>query len=172
MQSVIIKPLEPKDVSQDYVAWMNDPEVVQYTMQGGKPHTFEDVTAFVDAKMNAHDEILFGIYVKSRHVGNIKIGPVDRDKKCADISYIIGNKEYWGRGVSTQAVKDICEYGFKKFDIDIIKATVFSNNIASQKVLQKNGFRLERIKEKAYAFKGNRVDGHVFVLSRESWQKT
>ena len=166
MKKIHLKPLEPADVTQAYVDWMNDPEVVQYTMQADKTHSFEDVKAFVHAKMQAADEFLFGIYLGSEHIGNIKIGPLNTNKNCADISYIIGKKQYWGQGLSTLAVKEMCEYAFRELNLARLEATIFANNVASQKVLEKNGFHLSQTKENNYLHQGRKVDGLVFTLTQ------
>lgn len=60
----------------------------------------------------------------------------------AELGYYIG-EEYWGRGIMTKAVKQICEYVFEHSDIIRIYAEPFSYNIASCRVLEKAGFQYE-----------------------------
>lgn len=73
---------------------------------------------------------------------------------------------YWGKGIITGAVKEIVRYGFEMWDIDRIFARPFGLNIASQKVLEKCGFRLEAKFEKTY-FKNNEfIDELVYAIRR------
>ncbi|MDY2800508.1 MAG: GNAT family protein, partial [Fusobacterium mortiferum] len=57
--------------------------------------------------------------------------------------------EYWGKGIMTQATEKICELAFEQLDIIKIMATTFKDNIGSRKVIERNGFKLEGIREKS-----------------------
>jgi len=74
-------------------------------------------------------------------------------RKTAEIGYFIA-EEYWGRGIATEAIRQLIEYIEKNFDLVRIYAEVFEHNKASMKVLEKNGFYLECIRKKA-AIKNN-----------------
>ena len=104
MINIALKELMPSDVTQDYVGWLNDSEVVAYTEQRFSSHNIDDVRAFVESKLRSTTEFFFGIYVEGEHVGNIKLGPINVRHGTAEVSYIIGNKSFWGRGVGQQAV--------------------------------------------------------------------
>jgi len=52
-------------------------------------------------------------------------------------------EEYWGKGIMTKVIKEVCDYIFKKTDIIRIFAEPFAYNIASCRVLEKAGFQLE-----------------------------
>lgn len=54
-------------------------------------------------------------------------------------------EEYWGKGIMTKIVKEVCGYIFNKTDIIRMFAEPFAYNIASCKVLEKAGFELEGI---------------------------
>lgn len=57
--------------------------------------------------------------------------------------------DYWNKGVMTKSTEEICKLAFEILGITRIMATTFDKNIASRKVLEKNGFKLEGIREKA-----------------------
>jgi ribosomal-protein-alanine N-acetyltransferase len=83
-------------------------------------------------------------------------------RKNAEIGYFIG-EDYWGKGIATEAVKQLVNYIQKKFDVVRIYAEVFEYNKASMKVLEKNGFYLECVRKKA-AIKNNVIlDDYVWV---------
>ena len=65
---------------------------------------------------------------------------------------------FWGKGIITEAIKQMIDYGFKNFDINRIFARPFGTNIASQKVLEKTGFKLEAKFEKTF-YKKWRIPG-------------
>jgi len=83
-------------------------------------------------------------------------------RKNAEIGYFIG-EDYWGKGIATEAVRQLVDYIQKKFDVVRIYAEVFEYNKASMKVLEKNDFYLECVRKKA-AIKNNVIlDDYVWV---------
>jgi len=83
-------------------------------------------------------------------------------RKNIEIGYFIG-EEFWGRGVGTEAIRQALGYIENNFDAVRIYAEVFEHNIASMKVLEKNGFHLEGIREKAVIKNGVIMDDHIWV---------
>lgn len=75
--------------------------------------------------------------------------------KTAELGYYIG-EEYWGKGLTTQAVREVCDYVFDNSDIIRIFAEPFIHNIASQRVLEKTGFSCEGVL-KSNAYKNGRI---------------
>lgn len=82
--------------------------------------------------------------------GNIvgQIGVEKLDPASAEIGYCLIT-EYEGRGITTVAVRKICEIAFTELGVVRIQAKVFEANIASRRVLEKVGFTLEGILEKS-----------------------
>lgn len=62
--------------------------------------------------------------------------------RCAELGYYIAEK-YWGKGITTEAVKKVCDFIFANTDIIRIFAEPFAENVASCKVLEKAGFQYE-----------------------------
>ena len=116
-------------------------------------------------KKKSKIEYLFGIFCverKKTHIGNIKLGPINNIHKYAEISYIIGNLEFQNQGFATQAIRKILVIAKKKFKLKKIIASVYSSNIASRKVLEKNNFKLEGIVKKKFVFNKKRLDQLIF----------
>ena len=73
-----LRELGPDDVTERYLAWLNDPEVKRYLETRHRRQDLVAIRAFV-ARVNAsEDEHLFGICLTAdgRHIGNIKLGPI------------------------------------------------------------------------------------------------
>ncbi|MDL2233065.1 GNAT family N-acetyltransferase [Ruminococcaceae bacterium OttesenSCG-928-L11] len=86
---------------------------------------------------------------EQQNIGRIDLGGFVR-KSMADLAYYIA-KDYWNRGIATEAVNRVVEFGFSQLKLHRIQAIVQTENIASLKVLQKAGFEAEGILRK-YAF--------------------
>ena len=135
-----------KNITEEYLSWLNDDEVTIYTNQHNKNHTIENIKKFVIEKNNSPDEYLLGIFtVNDIHIGNIKIGPIDENGN-SHLSFLIGNKSYWGRGYASLAIKKALIFA-KKRKINRLVAYVAMSNIPSIKALLKNGFKNKRIQK-------------------------
>ena len=109
------------------------------------PYTEQDGANFISDMLSAdeNETFAFAITVDNKVVGSIGVfrqGNIHR--LTAELGYYIA-EEYWGRGIMTEAVRQICEYVFEKSDIIRIYAEPFEYNIASCRVLEKVGFQYE-----------------------------
>ena len=114
-----------KDISNKYLNWMNDLEIHKYTEQRFTKHTKAKIRKFVKEKNKSKNESLYGIFIKrnnsNTHIGNIKLGPINFVHKIGQISYFIGDKELWGKGYTTLAIKEIIKIA-KKMGLKKLKA--------------------------------------------------
>lgn len=78
-------------------------------------------------------------------------------RKDGEIGYLLA-KEYWSKGIMTEAVRQICELAFNRLDIVRITGLVYAPNIASQRVLEKNGFVREGLQRCAVYKNGQLFD--------------
>lgn len=109
------------------------------------PYTEQDGTDYISEMLSAdeNETFAFAITVNEKVVGSIGIfrqGNIHR--QTAELGYYIA-EEYWGKGIMTEAVKQICGYVFDKSDIIRIYAEPFAYNAASCRVLEKAGFQYE-----------------------------
>ena len=154
-----------KDISKKYLTWMNDLEVHKYTEQKYIKHSKTKIRKFVKEKNKSKNEFLYGIFLKRNnlytHIGNIKLGPVNFNHKFSNISYFIGEREMWGKGYTTLAIKEIIKIA-KKMGLKKLKAGLHEMNIGSKKVLEKNNFKLEGKMKSEIIYKGKRYNSYWF----------
>jgi [ribosomal protein S5]-alanine N-acetyltransferase len=127
------------------------------------PYTKKDAKEWLDLVKKQKTVTTFCIEVDGNLAGSIGVTLKDDVyRKTVELGYFIG-EEYWGRGIATEAVRQMVSYVQKEFDIVRIYAEVFEYNKASMKALEKNGFYLECIRKRG-AFKNNVIiDDHVWV---------
>lgn len=150
--------LNKTDVTDKYVDWMNDYEVVKFTEQRFYHHDKSKIKKFVIEKLLSENDFLFGIYSKNEHIGNIKIGPINWRYKNSEISYIIGNKDFWNQGIATKVICSILDFGFNQLKLYRITAGYYENNLSSAKVLKKCGFKIEGYNYNEIIFEGKRYN--------------
>ncbi|MDO5291783.1 MAG: GNAT family protein [bacterium] len=121
-----------------------------------EPYTENDAKMWLKMveKQDGKAGIFRAITVDGQYVGNISVICQENVcKKDGEIGYILVTKE-WSKGIATKAVSLICKEAFEQLDIVRISGIVYSPNIASIRVLEKNGFILEGIVKKGI-FKDN-----------------
>lgn len=120
---------------------------IAINLRDGFPHPYslEDAMKFFNMIQKLDPNGIFAIEYKGEYVGNISlVKGTDVYRNSAEIGYFLG-EPYWNKGIMTQAVKLITEYGFDKLGLVRIHTGVFSFNLASQKVLEKCGYLIEGV---------------------------
>lgn len=130
------------------------------------PYTEQDGTDYISAMLSAdeNETFAFAITVDEKVVGSIGIfrqGNIHR--QTAELGYYIA-EEYWGKGIMTEAVKQICGYVFDKSDIIRIYAEPFAYNAASCRVLEKAGFQYEGTLRNNAVKNGEIIDMKMYSL--------
>ena len=130
------------------------------------PYTEQDGTDYISAMLSAdeNETFAFAITVDEKVAGSIGIfrqGNIHR--QTAELGYYIA-EEYWGKGIMTEAVKQICGYVFDKSDIIRIYAEPFAYNAASCRVLEKAGFQYEGTLRNNAVKNGEIIDMKMYSL--------
>ena len=169
-----LREVRQTDVNEDYYNWLSDPEVNQYLETRFIPNSPQTIAKFVERMDGNPNEILFAICVleSDAHIGNIKIGPINWVHRYADISLLIGNKNYWGKGFATEAIGLITRFGFQELNMNRLKASCYEGNKGSFKAFLKIGYTHEGTMRKHFFSKGQFQDGYQLgMLAEEFWQK-
>lgn len=132
------------------------------------PYTEQDGIEFISAMLSVdeNETFAFAITADNKVVGSIGVfrqGNIHR--QTAELGYYVA-EEYWGKGIMTEAVKQICEYVFDKSDIIRIYAEPFAHNIASCRVLEKAGFQYEGTLRSNAVKNGKVVDMKMYARLR------
>ncbi len=108
------------------------------------------------------DGVFRAIIVDGKIRGNISVEQKeDVYAKDAELGYMLVT-ESWSKGIMTEAVSQICDIAFAKLDIIRITGLVYEPNIASRRVLEKNGFVLEGMMKNAVVKNDNIYDLCVY----------
>ena len=109
------------------------------------PYTEKDAEEYIGAMLNAdkNDTFAFAVTADEKVVGSIGAFRQNNIHRfTAELGYYLA-EEYWGKGMMTEAVKQVCEYVFTNSDIIRIFAEPFAYNTGSCRVLEKAGFEFE-----------------------------
>lgn len=163
--------LTVNDVSNKYIKWLNDPQVNQYLEFNGTPFNLDNLYKFVKCAEEDPNIFLFGIFDidSDLHIGNIKFHYESVRHKRGSIGLLIGEKQYWGKGLATEAIRRIAEYSFEFTDVEKIYAGASSSNHASIKAFQNAGFSLDGVSRLHGVNNGKREDKIQVCVFKSSW---
>lgn len=157
---IYLRTLTEGDVGDTYIAWLNDPMVNRFLETRHRKQDMEAVVEFVRRVNMRPDEHLFAICLKAsgKHVGNIKVGPVKPNHSLADVSLFIGDRDCWGKGYATEAIRAISRHAIKDLRIVKLNATAYTLNQGSISAFLKAGYRNEGTRRKHYMLNGEPAD--------------
>jgi ribosomal-protein-alanine N-acetyltransferase len=160
-----LRPFREDDL-ESLVKFANNPKIAgNLTNQFPYPYTHEHGKKFIQMAMS-HDPIrIHTIEISGEASGGIGVHPQgDVYCKNAELGYWLA-EPYWGKGIVTEAVKQMVDYGFKNFDITRIYARPYPHNLASQKLLEKVGFKKEAVLKNAFFKNGEYLDELIYSIS-------
>ena len=118
------------------------------------------------AESEGKDGVWRSIWADGQLVGSISVERKDDGGQAAgEIGYMILTP-WWSQGIGTEAVRQICEFAFQELALELIVGQVFPENIASARVLEKNGFHLEGVMAGSVVKGGKAMDVKAYRLDR------
>lgn len=165
---VRLEPLAADAVTDEYVSWLNDPEVFRYlgTKFGQTPAS---VTRYVES-VQAPD-LLCKIVEKASnaHVGNISLHSIHPVHRCAELGIMIGSANARGKGYGREACRLLIAYGFDHLNLHKITAGTVVANAAMTQVFLGLGFVIEGTLAQHFYLEGQYHDIHRFGLLRAAF---
>lgn len=130
------------------------------------PYTMEDAVGYIKSCMDADParQCTRAIVIDGEAAGSIGIFLGD-DVYCksAEIGYWLA-EPYWGRGVMSAAVQQLCTHAFQTYDLERIYAEIFAHNLGSCRVLEKAGFQREGVLKNSVYKNGVLCDSCIYAL--------
>jgi ribosomal-protein-alanine N-acetyltransferase len=154
--------------------WRNDPKVRQYS-RNAWPRSLDDVKKRFENIPIGHtrENVSFIIYHKSDKcpIGDIGLNRIDWVSRNANIFGLIGESEYWGKGIVGEAAQLVLKYAFTELNLHKVKASVFTPNERSLRAAEKLGLNKEAVTKEAMYVDGKYHDIHKWGLTKEEWLK-
>jgi RimJ/RimL family protein N-acetyltransferase len=133
------------------------------------PYTARDAEDFINFVLSAEKDSQYirAITYDGKVVGSIGVLRKDNiHRRTAELGYYVA-EPYWGKGIMSEAVKQICAYVFENTDIIRIFAEPFESNTASCRVLEKAGFQYEGTLWQNAVKNGQIINMKLYALIRQ-----
>ncbi len=157
---LILREININDVTKKYVNWLNDPDVNQHLESRFVLQNDSTVKNFVEDCNKSKTVFLFGIFIEknNKHIGNIKLGPINKYHNHAEIGLMIGDKSEWGKGYGSRAIFEVTNFAFNQLKISKVNAGCYESNTGSKKSFNKVGYKVEGVLKEHVVFNGHRED--------------
>ena len=166
MTSFVLRPWRRADIEAVAEAADNPNIAANLRNIFPSPYTLADAKWFVEDCIAQGEtrQLMRAIAVNGRAAGSISVARKnDVYEKSAELGYWLA-EDYWGRGIMTEAVRQICREAFDRFDILRIFAEPFAENLGSRRVLEKVGFVCEGTMRMG-VYKNGRVQSYCMYAS-------
>lgn len=150
-----------------------DPETNRYSSYEDLKTREEAIQLYRDFMEPGHPtRFRLGVELKETHqlVGTLGLHGLNRRDRRAEIGFDL-YKDHWGKGIMTEAVRALINYGFQQMNLNRIEATTDPENTRSIKLLERVGFQKEGHLRQKYHYKGRYHDELLYSLMKKDWEK-
>lgn len=139
-----LEPLSKHFLSQVYVNWLNDKLVNQFLVSGGD-YTLKKLSKYLE-EVEQNPKYFWAIKLKgtNKHIGNIKIDPIDLNELSGEYGIMIGDRSIWGKGIAKEASEIVLAFCFETLHLKKISLGVHKNNLKAIRLYEKLGFTFEK----------------------------
>lgn len=173
-ERLVLRTYVEADATAIFKNWASDP-AVQIPLDEPVYETIEAVQSLVREYIHSFEttgKYRWALISKKTGecIGLISYFLVDRNNDFAEIEYGIG-QEYWGQGLTTEAVKAVIEFGFEKMKLHKIQITCKEYNKASQRIIEKCGLTYEGTLRDYFNEQGNYVGRMYYSVLVDEYRK-
>lgn len=141
-ERVALGPLR-RDLVPLYQAWISNLETTQYLSEAGASPTLDEEIEWYEQTIRSPNSRTFTIYALPDYqpIGTVNLHQINHKHRKANMGIMIGEPAMRGRGLGTEAVELIVDFGFNALDLHSIWLTTYEFNAAARKAYARAGFR-------------------------------
>jgi RimJ/RimL family protein N-acetyltransferase len=167
-EKVRLRPVNERDLPM-FVQWLQDEEVRRWLAMVTEPPTMQEEMDWYDRRRADPDSVMWSIEtVEGRLVGTTELRLTPEHKR-AELGIAIQDKTMWNKGLGTDAVRLVLEYGFNDLELHRIELTTDEDNLRGRRCYEKCGFAEEGLL-RDHRFVGGKFGNTVFMsVLRDEW---
>lgn len=159
-ERVHLRGLEEKDLTNDYLQWLNDEEVCRFNSHAVYPNTESRMKSYFTSLQDQDKNIVLAIIHTNskKHIGNVSLQNINWIWRNAEFAILLGDKNFWGDGYGEEAAKLIVAYGFERLNLHRVYCGTLDGNKGMMKLAQKLKMVEEGIRREAIFKHGKYID--------------
>lgn len=170
-EHVYLRPAERSDIPT-FVRWFNDAETLSFVLMRAPMSTAMEERWF-ENMLESHGKERF-LFVICRlddgvAIGNCGLFDIDYVNGSAGIGITIGEKSLWGKGLGTDAMFALLDFGFGQLRLERLWLEVYDFNKRARRSYDKAGFKLEGVERHAVYKLGGYRDVQLMSILRDEW---
>jgi len=149
--------------------WFADPEVTRFLPLAGQDHLpIEAIRAFLQrVSMSDRPELAVSIDADAEYVGCGGLRGIDVES--AEVSIVIGERRFWGRGIASEAMTLLLNHAFGVVGVKTVWLIVRADNARAVRLFEHLGFVLAEVRSAAVVVDGEPKDKWKMVLAASAW---
>ncbi len=155
-----------------FVRWLNDPEVRYWlSMADGPEFTLESEREWYEEMRADPAQVIWCIETEEgQPIGNLGLRAIDEAQGRATLGIAICEKDFWGRGYGTEAIRQVLRYAFTELGLRRVALGTDEDNLRGIRCYEKCGFVREGLLRAYRVRRGRPVDGVVMAVLRQEWE--
>jgi RimJ/RimL family protein N-acetyltransferase len=168
-EKVRLVPVDRAHHLDNAIRWMNDPEVTRFlTLTTGVTPGME--AEWIERVQKRDTEYVWAIHDdRGRHIGFTGLHRIDWKNRKATSGIVIGDREAWGRGYATDAMRVRTRFAFETLNLHRVESEALADNEASQRALERIGYKREGVLRKRLWSEGRWHDCIAYAILDEDY---
>lgn len=170
-KKVVLRPAQLEDAPR-FVKWFNDKTVNKFLAV--RSMTLKDERQYINNRLKGKvkNDLHFCMdTVDGTHIGAVGLHHINKTDGYAMFGIMIGDKNFWDKGLGSEAARLIIDYGFKKLKLHRIELEVHENNPRAIKVYDRLGFKVEARKRERLKYNNKFYDSILMAVLDREWKK-
>lgn len=138
-----LRALTPADLEGPYLGWLNDQQTTRFLDTGRFATSRASLEHMIQAKQPESLWLAMVARKTDRHIGNIKLGPIDWVHRHASLGILIGDRRYRGKGYAREALTLVVKHAFAQLGLHKITAGAYGDHAESLALFTRFGFVIE-----------------------------
>ncbi len=169
-----LTPFTETEVEDRYLGWLNDPQVNQFLEVRFVSQTRDSALAFVRSFAGPAEKYMWAIRPNGQDhaVGTTTLYDINRNHGSAEIGLLVGDREHWGSGCSSEVLALVMRYAFDTIGLRRLAGGSYARNWGMNFTYRRLGFTREGVMRQAYCLDGQTcVDGYRWGLLVDEWRQ-
>lgn len=168
----VLLPFTEALICDDYIRWLNTPDVNRFLEVRYVRQSRETATTFVRNSREDPMRYFWGIQIDKpgRLVGTASL-TINPEAASGEIGLMIGEKDAWGKGVSNEVIDLIAQFAFGALKLGRVTGGTYAVNAGMNFTFKQMGFRLENVLRKHRQIEdGTFVDEFRWSATSDGWK--